>query len=164
MKKVFGTKLSKWIMGLYWLILLLLVVMLVGIPLVANMSCFQAFVFSSVHSLAVLLLVFIIIKALRIKFSITKNELIIDGIFCKNIIKISDIKSVQKTYIPFGFRLFGASFLGGWHYFPAIGTAWVVMGNFEDGVLITTKQKKHYLITPENPLEFIKILKKKKGK
>jgi hypothetical protein len=51
-------------------------------------------------------------------------------------------------------RLFGASFYGGYYYFPSIGKTFVVMTNFNDGVLIKTK-KGNYVITPSRPGDFI---------
>lgn len=44
---------------------------------------------------------------------------------------------------------------------PGIGKAWVTMGNFQDGVLISTKKGKHYVITPQEPLKFIETVKRK---
>jgi hypothetical protein len=160
MERVFKSKLSKWIIGFYWFLFIVIVALTV-FPILLSLRQSALLMFMLLMSPVLLLFIYIILKAYNIKFTITGKNIIIDGVFCKKTVKISDIKSIQKTFIPVGFKIYGASFLGGWHYFPAIGTAWVVMGNFEDGVLITTKQKKHYLITPVNPLEFIKILKKK---
>ncbi len=95
------------------------------------------------------------------RFTIEKNRIIVSGVFKENRIKIPDIKSINKVPIPAGIRLFGASFLGGWYYLPGIGKAWVTMGNFQDGVLISIKKGKHYVITPQEPLKFIETVKKK---
>ena len=163
MKRVFRSRLSKWSIGFYWFLFIVIIVLAV-LPLLSVKVQSARLTFMLLMSSALLLFIYIIVKAYNIKFTITGKTIVIDGVFCKKTVKISDIKSIQKTYIPFGFKICGASFLGGYYYFPAIGTSGVAIGTFEDGVLITTNQKNHYLITPENPLEFIKNLKKKKGK
>lgn len=157
----FRAGLSKWIAGMYWSILAFLVIMMIGIPQLADMELFEKVLFLSLFSLMLLVFIFILFKAYKIKFTIAHTHIIVSGIFRKNRIDISDIKSIQKTPMPFGFRLFGASFLGGWYFLQGIGKAGVAMSNFEDGVLITTKQDKHYVITPGKPLEFIKIVRRK---
>jgi hypothetical protein len=63
---------------------------------------------------------------------------------------LDTIESVERTLIPFGIRLFGASGYGGYYHFPNIGRAFVVITNFRDGVLIRAKQG-IYLITPRTP-------------
>lgn len=156
---VFKPRLSHWIMGMYWIILIVLIAALILVPLTAGMDLFANILFVLFFSIVALLIIFVIMKAHKMKFTITQTQIIVNGIFRKSIIEKSDIESIQKTPIPFGLRLFGASFLSGWHYFPGIGKAWVSMGNFEDGVMITTKEKKHYIITPQNPFDFIKRAK-----
>ncbi len=149
----FTPRLSKWIAGMYWSILAFLVFMLIAIPLQV--------IFLVVFLPVIVMFVFIMLKAYRMKFTIGENRIIVNGIFKKNRIEIAAIKSIDKIPMPAGFRLFGASFLGGWYYLPGIGKAWVTMGNFQDGVLISTKKGKHYLITPQDPLKFIEAVKRK---
>jgi len=136
---------------------------MVVVPVMAGMKYIENTLFVTaffgVFSVVIIVIAFTIKRAYGMKFSLTKDRLVIHGIFKKNVIKRSDIVSVEKVPIPFGFRLFGASFLGGWYYLPGIGKAWVTMGNFRDGVLITTREKSHYVITPRNPMEFIRKLK-----
>jgi len=74
-------------------------------------------------------------------------------------ISLDTIQSAEKTLIPFGIRLFGASDYGGYCYFPSFDKAFAIITNFRDGVLIEAKQG-IYLITPMNPEEFIKSIKK----
>jgi hypothetical protein len=74
-------------------------------------------------------------------------------------IPLETIESMERTLIPFGIRLFGASGYGGYYYFPNVGRAFVVITNFKDGVLIKTK-KGNYLITPKNPDDFIESIRK----
>ena len=95
-------------------------------------------------------------------YTLTQSELILRAsIFIGGTKRISldTIESAERTLIPFGIRLFGASGYGGYYYFPNIGRAFVVITNFKDGVLIKAKQG-IYLITPKKPDEFIKSIKK----
>jgi len=73
-------------------------------------------------------------------------------------ITFETIASVERTLIPFCFRLFGASFYGGHYYIPRLGRAFMVVTNFRDGVLIRAKSG-HYIITPSNPDDFIESIK-----
>jgi hypothetical protein len=154
---VFGSRMSGWIAGLYWGILIFLGAVLIGVPLLAGMTLLEGSIFSVVFAFIIIIFICILASAYRMSFVIAKDEIIIRGVFRTSRIRKNEIKSVQKTPIPTGFRLFGASFLGGWYYLPGIGTAWVAMTNFSDGVLITTKQGKHFVITPVNPEKFIKL-------
>jgi hypothetical protein len=72
-------------------------------------------------------------------------------------VPVETIESAQRTLIPFGIRLFGASGYGGYYYFPNVGRAFVAITNFKDGVLIKTKRG-NYLITPKNPENFIESI------
>lgn len=156
---VFRPRLSRWIMGMYWAILVFLAAVMTLVPAATGMDAFSGALFASVFSLALLLVAFVVVRAYRMKFTVTETRIIINGIFRKNVIEKSDVQSIEKTPVPFGIRLFGASFLGGWYYLPGIGKAWMSIGNFEDGVMITTKGKKHYVITPKKPLDFIRLVK-----
>lgn len=68
-------------------------------------------------------------------------------------ISLSNVESVEETLIPFGVRLFGASFHGGYYQIPNLGRAFVAITNFQDGLLIKTKNQ-NYVITPRSPAEF----------
>jgi hypothetical protein len=159
-EKIFKSKISKWIAGLYFATLVFLVIMLIGIPLIAPMTFFEKSVFVIIFFVIILIIAFITFKAYKLSFIISTDSFIINGILKKHNIIFSDIKEIKKIPIPFGFRLFGASFLGGKYYFPGIGKASVAMSNFDDGVLITTKKENNFIITPKNPLRFIDDLKK----
>ena len=98
----------------------------------------------------------------RTKYVLTDTELILEApslIGGTKRISLETIESMQKTLIPFGFRLFGASFYGGYYYFPNVGKTFMVITNYKDGVLIKAQQGS-YLITPRNPDEFIEYIKK----
>lgn len=75
-------------------------------------------------------------------------------------IALKDVESVKETLIPFGIRLFGASFHGGYYKIPNLGRAFLAITNFNDGLLIKTK-KGNYIITPKEPAEFKEAIEKK---
>ena len=75
-------------------------------------------------------------------------------------ISLKAVKSAERTLIPFGFRLFGASFYGGHYHIPGLGRAFVTMTNFDDGVLITS-DRGNYIITPSDPENFIETIKER---
>ena len=75
-------------------------------------------------------------------------------------IPLSNVKSVEETLIPFGIRLFGASFHGGYYQIPNLGRAFVAITNFQDGLLVKSKNQ-NYIITPKNPAEFKEAIETK---
>jgi hypothetical protein len=156
---VFKSTVSSWIAGLYWAILIFLVVMFIGIPLLAPMVFFDKIIFIITFFIVFLIIIFILFRAYKLSFIISKDSLTIGGLLKKHDIMFSDIKEIKKVPIPFGFRLFGASFLGGRYYLPGVGNATVAMSNFDDGVLISTKKGYNFVITPSNPMKFIDDMK-----
>ena len=158
---VFKSKVSRWIAGLYLAILIFLATMFVGISLSSSVTYFNKIIFVIVFFIILIIIVFTLFKAYRLSFIISEERLVINGLFKKHEILFSDIKEIKKVPIPFGFRLFGASFLGGRFYLPGIGNATVAMSNFDDGVLVSTKKGYNFIITPLNPMKFINDMKKK---
>ena len=77
------------------------------------------------------------------------------------IISLDSMETIEKTLIPFGIRLFGASFHGGYYKIPSIGRAFLAITNYNDGLLIKSKKGK-YIITPKDPLTFKEIIEKRK--
>ena len=127
----------------------------------------QAPVLGGLVGLVVIVVVEMIVISIAIslyttRYTLTQSELILRAsIFIGGTkrIPLDTIESAERTLIPFGIRLFGASGYGGYYYFPNIGRAFVVITNFRDGVLIKAKHR-IYLITPRNPDEFIESIKK----
>jgi len=156
---VFKSMVSSWIAGLYWAILIFLIVMFIGVPLFTPMTFFGKSIFVITFFIVFLIILYILFRAYRLSFIISKDRLLINGLFKNHDIMFSDINEVKKIPIPFGFRLFGASFLGGRFYLPGIGNATVAMSNFDDGVLVSTKKGYNFVITPKNPMEFIDNMK-----
>jgi hypothetical protein len=109
-----------------------------------------------------MIIISIVVSLYTTRYTLMQSELILRAsIFIGGTKRISldTIESAERTLIPFGIRLFGASGYGGYYYFPNIGRAFVVITNFKDGVLIKAKQG-IYLVTPRNPDEFIESIKK----
>ena len=97
----------------------------------------------------------------RTRYVLTDSELVLQApklIGGSKRIPLETVESVQRTLIPFGFRLFGASFYGGYYYFPGVGRAFMVITNYRDGVLIKAANG-NYVITPSNPDDFIESVK-----
>ena len=126
---------------------------------------------NSVVAMAVLVPVIILVEGVmlwavasiyRTRYIVTDNELIIKTssiIGGSKTIPLNTITSAKRTLIPFGFRLFGASFHGGHYYIPSIGRAFVAITNFRDGILIKTPNN-NYIITPNNPDNFMENIEK----
>ncbi len=157
---IFTSKVSRWIAGLYWAMLIFLGIMSIGIPLLTSMEYFGKVIFIITFFFVFLIIGFTLYRAYRLNFIISNDALIIHGLLKTHEIIFSEIKEVKKVPIPLGFRLFGASFLGGRYYLPGIGNATVAMTNFDDGVLISTKKGYNFVITPKNPMKFIEDLNK----
>jgi hypothetical protein len=109
------------------------------------------------------LMLWVLASLYRTRYVVTDSELVLEAsslIGGAKKIPLETIESVQRTLIPYGFRLFGASFHGGYYYFPSIGRAFMVITNFHDGVLIKTSNA-NYVITPSNPDNFLESIKQK---
>jgi hypothetical protein len=104
----------------------------------------------------------------RTRYVLTDEELVIKTsklIGGNKKIVLKDIDSIETTRIPFGarflgVRLFGASLHGGYYRIPSLGTTFLAITNFNDGLLIRTKNR-NYIITPKNRLDFKKAIEKK---
>ena len=159
MEKEFKAKVAKSIAAIYWAAFAGEFFIMIYIPFITPMPLEAKLVFYGVFSLVIAMFLFIIYRLYHMKFVINQGVLHINGVFKKNKINISEISKAEKSAIPFGMRLFGGSFIGGYYYLPGIGRAWVAMSNFTDGVLIKTRDDKNFLITPENPEEFVNLIK-----
>jgi hypothetical protein len=112
---------------------------------------------ATVSTFVEVIMLLILASIYRTRYIITNQELIIKTtklIGGSKSIHLRDIVNVEKTLIPFGLRLFGASFHGGYFQIPGLGRAFIVITNFGDGVLIKSKQE-NFIITPERPEDFI---------
>jgi len=92
----------------------------------------------------------------KTRYILTERELHIETtklIGGEKRIPLEEVQSVEKTLIPLGIKLFGASFHGGCYNIPGLGRTFLTMTNFKDGLLIKT-QNRSYIITPKDPLSF----------
>jgi len=157
----YQTRKAKIILALYWAVPVFFVAMMVFIPFFSGEEMGRAeTIFFWLFFAALTIWFFIIIYRIHhMRYLIKNGEITIYGVFKTNTVRISEIEEIKRTPIPFGIRLFGGSLIGGRYFLPGIGRAWVAMTNFEDGVLITTRNKEHYLITPDKPGQFIDFIK-----
>ena len=110
------------------------------------------------------IILLILASIYRTRYILTNEELIIKTtklIGGDKTISLKTVKSIEKTLIPFGIKLFGASFHGGYYYVPGIGRAFLTITNFKDGLLVKTNHG-NYVITPSNPLDFKETIESKK--
>jgi len=121
-------------------------------------------IIAAVGSAVVELIMLSIVRSLYgTRYILTSEELVIKTtklIGGGKRIQLNTVESVEKTLIPFGIKLFGASFHGGYYQIPNLGRAFLAMTNFKDGLLIRTKQG-NYIITPRNPLAFKEDMERK---
>ncbi len=111
---------------------------------------------ASVSAFVGLIMLLILMSLYRTRYILTDEELVIKTTFLiggNKTIPLTTVKSVEKILMPFGIRLFGASFHGGYYYIPKLGKTFLTITNFKDGLLVKTEQK-NYVITPSKPLEF----------
>ncbi len=106
-------------------------------------------------------IMFMIVASLyRTRYILTDAELIIRTtklIGGNKTVPLKTVRSIEKTIIPFGIRLFGASFHGGHYHIPGLGRAFLSITNLNDGLLIKADHG-NYIITPNNPLKFKEVL------
>ncbi len=122
----------------------------------------------SIAGLLVLVLVeplfILILRSLfRTRYILTDSDLQIEAtrlIGGGRRVPLGNIESVERTLIPFGIRLFGASLHGGYYYVPGLGRAYLIITNFDDGLLLRGG-KEIYIITPRDPLGFKELLESK---
>jgi len=122
---------------------------------------------ASIVSIFVGAIILLVLASLyRTRYILTDQELTIKTsklIGGGKTIPLQALNSVEKILIPFGIRLFGASFHGGYYYIPSLGRAFLCITNFEDGLLIKTGHG-NYVITPSNPLDFKEAIENRKKK
>jgi len=162
MNKIYTTTKSVGILIIYWGILIFLLFLLIGVPFLArgDMKANEKYIFYIVFSILFIWFCWILYKVYKMNYELINDRLIIHGAFNTNTVHIHNIEEMKLSAIPFGIRLFGGSFVGGRYYLPGIGKAWVAMTNFKDGVLIKTRDKENYIITPTHPKQFIEDINK----
>jgi hypothetical protein len=157
---------SKAIVAVYEVIVVLtlaVTALFVGLVIFSSIEIIAGVAACVVLALVSLVMILILASIYRTSYVVTDDELVINTtrvIGGRKTIPLKKISSVEKTFIPFGIRLFGASFYGGYYNIPSLGRAFLVITNFQDGLLIKTEQG-NYIITPSNPLGFKEIIESK---
>jgi hypothetical protein len=152
-------RISKWIGRSYLLLTVFIAALYVAIALWTNIF---SYLYAGLFFTVVMVFVLVLIGVTAYSFYKT-SYVIKDGFlhswspFAVINLKIKDIAKIEQTRIPVSFKGFGATLYSGWFYIPALGWTKVIITNLTDGVLITDKNKKHYLITPSNPSSFVKL-------
>lgn len=165
MKVVNSPEVSKSIAWSYGGLCIFITVLAVGFALAGIFTPMQAGgIVSAVVLVIVEAIMLLILRSLyTTKYILTDREIILKTtrlIGGTKTIALEDVESVEETLIPFGVRLFGASFHGGYYEIPNLGRAFLAITNFNDGVLIKTK-KGNYIITPKEPAEFKEAIYKR---
>ena len=162
-KKVINKpRISKWVGGGYIAITIFIAILFLFIGSLSDIRSGPVnlkIIVYSVMTFALLLLGSITFSLYRTKYVIQNGVLSSWSPFAKINLKIKDIKNIERTRIPFHIRV-GASLYCGMFYIPEFGWTKTIITNLSDGLLITDKNNKHYLITPSNPEKFKKLLKR----
>ena len=153
-------RISKWIGRMYLLITIMIAVLFVSIALGTDIfSVMYAGILFTVIMLAALILLCVVTYSLyKTSYKIKEGYLHSWSPFAVINLKLGDIKKIERTRVPLYLRV-GASFYSGQFYISGVGWTKAIITNLVDGVLITDKNKMHYLITPSNPDSFVKVLK-----
>ncbi|MFB0543551.1 MAG: PH domain-containing protein [Candidatus Bathyarchaeia archaeon] len=111
---------------------------------------------SLVSAIVEIVMILILRSIYRTRYVLTDEELVIKTtrlIGGEKRVPLKTVESVEKVLIPFGIRLFGASFHGGYYLIPGLGRAFLAITNFQDELLIKTREG-NYIITPKDPEGF----------
>ena len=147
-------RISNWIGGLYIGIAIFIALLFASIAFLTGMLA----LFLSIGVLVFAILGLTAYCFYRTVYVIEDGILISWSPFMTINLKLSDIRKVERTMVPMHLRA-GAGGYCGKFYIAGVGWTRAIISNFVDGVLITDKDGKHYLITPSNPDKFIKLLR-----
>jgi len=157
-------KVSRFIAGTYIVFAVFIAALVAFFTHASSFTAMGIVVLASIAAVLVfaeIMMLLIFASIYRTKYILTAEELIIKTtklIGGSKRIYLKDVVSIERALIPFAIRLFGASFHGGYYYIPRLGRAFMVITNFNDGVLIKTKHG-NYVVTPEKPEDFIEAIK-----
>jgi hypothetical protein len=157
-------RISKWVGGMYAGLTIFITILFIAITFGSDIRlsplCLQIFFFDIMISI-LFIMGLITWSFFRTKYVIHDGVLYSWSPFAIIKLKLNDIKKVERTIVPFHIRV-GASLYSGRFYVPSLGWTKSIITNLSDGVIITTKDNKRYLITPSNPDKFVKSLKKQR--
>ena len=154
-------RISKWIGRGYLILAVSVVVLFAAIFLSANIysTVYAGILLTALMVFASVLLVVVTYGFYKTSYVVKNGSLYSWSPFAVINIPIKDIAEIERTRIPFYFKGIGASLYSGRFYVHGLGWVKTIMTNLTDGVLITDRNRKHYLITPSNPDLFIKSCK-----
>jgi Bacterial PH domain len=158
-------RISRWIGGGYALLTSVLAIIYASILLLREISVSgYAFIILTVAmGLAIIMLGATTYGFFRTVYTIKNGRLHARSPFATVDLDINDIIKVERTRIPIYFKGFGASLYSGIFFIPGFGWTKVIITNLNDGMLITTKEEKRYLITPSDPGGFLRTVGQKEN-
>jgi hypothetical protein len=153
-------RISKWIGRSYILLLIILIGLYAVIVIWTGIldSTIAGIVFTAAMVFAIVLVGAVALFFYRTVYEIRDGHLHSWSPFAMIDLEINDITKIEQTRVPFYFRGFGAGLYSGMFFIPGFGWTKVIISNLTDGLLITDKNGKRYLITPSDPNGFVKIL------
>jgi hypothetical protein len=159
-------KVSRWIGGMYICLTIFIFVLYIGVTFATDMLsaplAAKAFFFG-LAAFVVLIMIVTTAGLYGTKYVIESGRMYSWSPFAVIRLDIKDVVKVEKTLIPFHMKV-GASLYSGLFYIPSLGWVKSIVTNVTDGLLITARGGKRYLITPSNPLKFAKMLSARKSK
>lgn len=159
--KINKPRISKWIGGMYEMFTLLITILYIAILLgtkIGFASLSYQILFSGVMLLVLFIIAFMTVSFYRTRYVISDGVLHSWSPFAVINLRLNEIKEVRRTMVPIHMRV-GASLYSGRFYVPGLGWTRSIITNLTDGLIITTKGNRHYLITPSDPDKFAKLLK-----
>jgi len=157
-------KISKWIGGMYIILTIFILILCITIAFVSDIRFSPLFLqmfFFGIMIFVLFLMTFTTVSFYKTQYVLQEDVLYSWSPFAIIKIKLKDIKKIERTMIPVHIRV-GATLYSGRFYISRLGWTKSIITNLSDGIFITTKDRKHYLITPSNPDKFVKILNKKR--
>jgi len=154
-------RISKWIGRMYAITTIFILILFITITFwtdITSSSINSQIFFFGIMTFITLLMGLTTYSFYRTKYVVEDGVLYSWSPFAVIKLKLKDIKKVERTLVPFHIRV-GASFYSGRFYIPSLGWTKAIITNLSDGILITAKDKKRYLITPSNPDRFARLLK-----
>ena len=153
-------RISKWIGRGYVLVVVFLAGLYAAIAILTDILTIPigAIVFTTVMIFAIVLVGVITYFFFRTTYVIREGHLRAWSPFASIDLDIKDIVKLEQTRVPFYFRGFGAGLYSGTFFIAGVGWTKVIITNLTDGVLITDKNEKRYLITPSDPSGFVRMI------
>jgi hypothetical protein len=96
MAQIFQSEPSRWIMGMYWVILIFLISLTVLFYPISYEDLLAYYILVVTLSLISFLFIFMIYRAYNMTFTVSKNLLTIKGVFSTWTIDKSEIKAMQS--------------------------------------------------------------------